>query len=227
MKKKSQRQDPCATTHPPATGPNAAVIALPGRPGPDGRAALLLGVRRADEREAPRNEERRPDTLHAAGEDEEDGARGQPARHGRAREDDDPRREHATSSEPVSHRAAHQHQRREHERVGLDHPLDLGDPHPQLALHDGESDVDDRPVEERHARPEHRDHEGPARVAHRRGVYAEAFAVRYRLHRTPGGPVIMAVDYAYPPQLARFLRHAWEAMPDAPSSWTRRTSSAC
>ena len=26
----------------------------------------------------------------------------------------------------------------------------------------------------------------------------------------------MAVDYAYPPQLARFLRHAWEAMPDAP-----------
>ncbi|HEY8089804.1 MAG TPA: hypothetical protein VIF09_18215 [Polyangiaceae bacterium] len=26
----------------------------------------------------------------------------------------------------------------------------------------------------------------------------------------------MAVDYAYPPQLARFLRHAWEEMPDAP-----------
>ena len=26
----------------------------------------------------------------------------------------------------------------------------------------------------------------------------------------------MAVDYAYPPQLAQFLRHAWEASPDAP-----------
>ena len=26
----------------------------------------------------------------------------------------------------------------------------------------------------------------------------------------------MAVDYAYPPQLAQFLRHAWEADPDAP-----------
>ncbi|MGD0524336.1 MAG: putative sensor domain DACNV-containing protein [Polyangiaceae bacterium] len=26
----------------------------------------------------------------------------------------------------------------------------------------------------------------------------------------------MAVDYAYPPQLAQFLRHAWEATPDAP-----------
>jgi hypothetical protein len=26
----------------------------------------------------------------------------------------------------------------------------------------------------------------------------------------------MAVDYAYPPQLAQFLRHAWEAAPDAP-----------
>jgi hypothetical protein len=26
----------------------------------------------------------------------------------------------------------------------------------------------------------------------------------------------MAVDYAYPPQLAQFVRHAWEAAPDAP-----------
>jgi len=26
----------------------------------------------------------------------------------------------------------------------------------------------------------------------------------------------MAIDYAYPPQLAQFLRHAWEAAPDAP-----------
>ena len=26
----------------------------------------------------------------------------------------------------------------------------------------------------------------------------------------------MAVDYAYPPQLAQFLRHAWEGLPDPP-----------
>ena len=46
LKKKSQRQDACAATQPPATGPMAAVMALQRRPGADGGAARAPGKAR-------------------------------------------------------------------------------------------------------------------------------------------------------------------------------------
>jgi hypothetical protein len=142
------------------------------RPRPD-RGAPLGGVRigRRDERQAPGDQQRRAEPLDRSRRDEERGPRSEPARQGGQREQDHAGDEDPPAPEAVAERAAHQHEGRQQQQVGLDDPLRHPHVDGQLALHDGERDVDQRAVQERHARPEHRHEERPARrgASHRAG----------------------------------------------------------
>ena len=71
FRKNTARQLTCSTSQPPLTGPIAVVIALNARPGADRPAALGLVERGADDREAPRHEERGADALQRAAGDQD------------------------------------------------------------------------------------------------------------------------------------------------------------
>ncbi len=156
------RGDPAARHRPDRRRDGA-----PGRPGADGGAALFGGKTGADERQASRHEERRARALNGPGGDEEpDPRRGATGRRGE-REHHHPRREDGPPPQPIAERAADQNQRRQQECIGLDDPLQLTDRRAQAPLHDRERDVDDRAVEERHARSQDRHHQRPARIVGR------------------------------------------------------------
>ena len=70
--------------------------------------------------------------------------------------------EDAPPAEAVAQRAADQQQRGEEERIRLDDPLRLGRRGVEFALDRRQRDVDDRAVDERHARAEDRGHQHPA-----------------------------------------------------------------
>ena len=72
----------------------------------------------------------------------------------------------ALAPELIAQRSADENQRAEKQRVGLDHPLDVGDRRVKIGLERGQRDVDDRRIDERHARPEDR---GDQRPSIRRG----------------------------------------------------------
>ena len=68
--KKTQRHDACSTSHPPRTGPMAAVIAVKPDQVPMARPRSLLCIRGADNGQTSRNQERRSYPLKSACDDE-------------------------------------------------------------------------------------------------------------------------------------------------------------
>ena len=70
LMKKIQRHDVCSMSHPPSTGPSAAVIAVNPDHVPIARPRSSLRKRRADERQAARHEQRGAHSLHGASRDE-------------------------------------------------------------------------------------------------------------------------------------------------------------
>ena len=90
------------------------------------------------------------------------GRRRDAAQDRRGREEDDAEQEHALAAELIAHRSADQDQRAQKQRVGFDHPLDVGDRRVEVGLKRGQRDVDDRRVDERHARPEDGRDQGPS-----------------------------------------------------------------
>jgi len=145
--------------------------------GPDSYRCPAPGfsVRRADEREAARHQERRPHPLDGAGDDAGQRPVREPARHRGDRENRDPRGEEAPATQTIAERAAHEHERGEKQRVRLDDPLREVHGDAELPLHHWQRDIDDSAVEKRHARPEYRHHQSPARVPRlRRGRAAHA-----------------------------------------------------
>ena len=80
------------------------------RPGPDGPPPFPFRERCADDGEATRHEERRPDSLHGTGDHELPQAAGEPTGGGRGAEEHDAGRIDAAPSGPISHRASHEEQ---------------------------------------------------------------------------------------------------------------------
>jgi len=73
---------------------------------------------------------------------------------------------HPLESEDIGCRAHAEQERRQRERVDVDHPLHLTERRPQIPEHRGQRDVDDRDVDQQHERPEaDRDERQP--LAHR------------------------------------------------------------
>src|SRR5262249_24212491 len=147
------------------------------------RASSLAAVKgRADDGEAAWHEKGGADALNRTGDDQ--GARriGEGTGDGRDREEPDAAEKHALASELVTERTANQNQATEKQRVRFDHPLHIRDRRLQVPLQGGQRDVDDRGVDERHARPDDGGRERPPlrRASHRQ------LADVARLWRTSG-----------------------------------------
>ena len=126
------------------------------RPGADRAPTLALRVGRAEQREARGDEEGGAHALKRTGGDERGRSGREPAQHGRRSESDHAGDEDAAASEPVRARAADQHQRPEHEQVGVHHPLRRHGACREVPLDRGQRYVHDRAVDKREARAEHR-----------------------------------------------------------------------
>ena len=128
-----------------ALNPDHVPIARP-RPASSNVAlmiARLPGTRNA----APIALQRATDDQHARGSrDAADDRRGG--------EEDDAEQEHSLAAELIAQRPADQNQRAQQQRVGFDHPLDVGDRRVKVSLKRGQRDVDDGGIDERHARRE-------------------------------------------------------------------------
>ncbi len=152
---------------PPTTGPTAtaAPITPPNTPKATPRSLAL--ERLCDQRQRGREHHRAAGALHGAGEVQRQRVPRQAACGRGQREHDQPGHEHAPAPEQVSQRAGRQQERGERERVGVDHPLQVGERGMQRALDVGQRDVDDRDVEQQHE-DRHRDgDQGPPLALHR------------------------------------------------------------
>jgi hypothetical protein len=99
--------------------------------------------------------------LHRAQRDENADAAGAPADHGRDNEEHYADQEHAAAAVQVAELARREQECREGQRIGVDHPLQLGDRDvevAEVATDHRERDVDDSRIERRHqrARGDHR-----------------------------------------------------------------------
>ena len=139
------------------------------RPRADRSAAFGLVERGADDRQAAGHEEGRADALQRAAGDQHRGRGRHAAGHGGQGEEDHAGEENTLAAELIAERSADQDQRAEKQRVRLDHPLHVGDRGVEVGLKRGQRDVDDRAVDERHARREDRRHQRPSsRRRHRK-----------------------------------------------------------
>ena len=161
FRKNTARQLMCSINQPPVTGPIAAVIAVKpdqvpiARPrSASAKVALMMARLPGTRKAAPspcsarpamriRGEVASPHTIDAVGEEQHAGEK------------------HALASELVAKRSADEDQRAEKQRVGFNHPLHVADRGMKVGLERGQRDVDDRAVEKRHARAEHRRRERP------------------------------------------------------------------
>jgi hypothetical protein len=131
------------------------------RPGPDRAAAFGLVEGSADDREAAGHEEGGPHALHGAAGNQHRRRGGDAAGHGGDGEEEQAGEENALAAELIAERSADQDERAEKQRVGLDHPLDVGDRGVEIGLKRGQRHVHDRAVDERHARRQDRRHQRP------------------------------------------------------------------
>ena len=127
-----------------------------GGPGADRAAAHGLREARRDDGEALRHQERRADPLNRARRDQEADAR----RHGTGerggREDDDADDEDEPAAETVAETAADQDEAAEHQRIGVDHPLQRRELGTERTLHRRQRNRDDGAVDEGERRGEDR-----------------------------------------------------------------------
>ena len=148
-----------SSSRPPTTGPSATPMPGGRRPDADGHRALAgVGEDADQQRERRRHDERGAGAHHrAAGDQQIDPTR---VGGGRRREPEHskPREQRAAAAEAIPERAGQQQQPREHERVRVDHPLQLAHVRVQVTHQGGQGDVDDRVVDDdgeqaRHSTP--------------------------------------------------------------------------
>ena len=123
-------------------------------PGPDCASAALLTVARGDQGKTARHEQRRADALRAARHDQKQHARCDAACGRGTGKDHCAEHEREPASPAIAKRAAHEQQRCQEQHVRLDDPLRFGYRCPELLTEDWQRDVDDRAIDEHHARPE-------------------------------------------------------------------------
>ena len=123
--KNTHRQDACCTSHPPSTGPIAAVIAVKPDHVPIARPRCSGEKGNANQRETVRYKERRADALNAARNDELADVPGNPAPCRRRGEEHHASREHLSAAIQIAYRSANQKQRGEKQGIGLNHPFGL------------------------------------------------------------------------------------------------------
>ena len=138
------------------------------------RTLTRIGEDVADDRHRDRVEHRAAHALKGA-EGDQPAGRGRGAAQERAdREEPEPDREDALAPDPVGDGAAQDQQRRQHDRVRVDDPLELRQRRIQVAVDRRQRDVDDRVVQrdQQDAHAADREHLHPATAGQRDGSYA-------------------------------------------------------
>jgi len=109
-----------------------------------------------DQRHRRRHDHSSGCALHHPGRDQRADRRRQPARGRREGEQPDAGAECAAGAGAVRERPRGQQQRREQQRVAVDHPLQPGDTATEVRTDRGQGDVDDDRVQRDHKEPQHR-----------------------------------------------------------------------
>ncbi len=145
-----ERRAPAHVFDQPATGHGSdrGGDGAESRPRADGPASFGVVERGADDREAPRNEKGRANTLNGAAGNEHRG-RGREATADRGDgEQDHAQQEHTLASELIAERSTHEDQCAQEQRVSLDHPLHLRDRRLEVSLEGRQRDVHDGGIDE-------------------------------------------------------------------------------
>ncbi len=142
--------------------------------GPDSHRLRPLGaffVRRGDDRQSCRRDERGAEALEAAEDDQHFRARRQAVEQRRDREDHEADEEDLLASGEVAGSTTQQQETAEHQRVRIHDPLQVGIRHVEVGLDRGQRDVHDRRVEDHHElrHADEDEHEPRARVMAARG----------------------------------------------------------
>ena len=143
--------------------------AEPRHAGPDAdRPAPLarVGEDVRQDRQRGRHDERGAEALHPSQHDQRAGRADHRAAQRSAAEDHQADHEARLAAEPIAGVAADQQQAGEHDRVGVDDPLQLARRHVELAHQRRQGDVDDRAVDadDQQRQAQHAQHDPPARV---------------------------------------------------------------
>ena len=127
-------------------------------PDPDRRRPLSRMERGRDDRKRGGQDKRRSESLCGACSDQHAPAAGEGAGERADREYDETEHEDLAAADKVGELAGREQQHCERQRVGVDGPLELGEPDPELALdrrqrnvHDRQVDVDHQQREREHA----------------------------------------------------------------------------
>ena len=166
FRRNTARQDTASASQPPRSGPRAVVT--PDRPAhaPIARPCSSGEKQLRREGEAARHEQRRPDALHAAEEDQRAGGRREAAEERGEREPDEPDGEHAPAPVAIAERTRREQERGQREEVRVEHVLQLAQGRVELLRQHRDDDVHDRGVDERERRAQDRDEEhAPPRSA--------------------------------------------------------------
>ena len=175
LTKKIHSHDSVSVRMPPSSRPNAR--AAGGDRAPDAerlRPVRALLERGRDDRQRGGGDERRAQALQAAGDDQHPARGRQPVQQRREREHDHAGQEDPLAPDQVAGAPAEQQEAAEHQRVAVDHPLQVGGREAEVALDRGQRDVDDRRVEDDHELREadEHEHEPAADLAGRRRASA-------------------------------------------------------
>ena len=111
---------------------------------------------------------RAADPLQPARQVEQGRVAGDAAEEGGEGEEAEPEREDAAAAQAVAERAGGEQEGGEHQRVGVDDPLQAGEARAEVPLDVGQGDVDDRDVQQQHERRDRAEDEGPPFALHRR-----------------------------------------------------------
>ena len=111
--KKTQRQEKCCTSHPPSTGPMAAVIPVKPDHVPIALPRWSAGKCRADDRQASRHKHGSAHSLQSASRDQVPNIRGEAAPGGCGGKEKHANGEYETASVEVARGAAQQNERRQ------------------------------------------------------------------------------------------------------------------
>ena len=120
-----------------------------------------------EQRERGREHDRAADALNAARDDQEERIVREPAERRGDREEDDADQEQPLAPEEIREGTRRQDARREAERVGVHHPLQVGERGVERPLDRGEGDIHDRDVEQQHERRRANGHQRPPLARHR------------------------------------------------------------
>ena len=114
------------------------------------RPLLALREGGGHDRERRGRDERRPEALEPAGEDQELGRGREPVQERGDGEDHEPDQEQPLSPDQVAGAPAEEQEAAEDQGVGVDHPLQLGRRHLEVLLDRGQRDVHDGRVQDDH-----------------------------------------------------------------------------